>query len=121
VGAVVVSFILSLFLLTRIGTEFAPELEEGAVLVKAFMDPNVSLEEGKRVAMAMEKEVLKFPEVIKAYSTIGRAEKGEAADVNYIETWIILKPQNEWGGRPSARGRSSTTCSEKGSPGCPSP
>jgi len=96
VGAVVLSFILSIFLLTRIGTEFAPELEEGAVLVKAFMDPNVSLEEGKKVAMAMEKEVLKFPEVIKTYSTIGRAEMGEAADVNYIETWIILKPQSEW-------------------------
>jgi len=96
IGAVLLSFVLSLFLLTRIGTEFAPELEEGAVLVKAFMDPNVSLEEGKKVAMAIEKEVLKFPEVIKTYSTIGRAEKGEAADVNYIETWIILKPQDEW-------------------------
>ncbi|HHJ63962.1 MAG TPA: efflux RND transporter permease subunit [Aquifex aeolicus] len=96
IGAVLLSFVLSLFLLTRIGTEFAPELEEGAVLVKAFMDPNVSLEEGKKVAMAIEKEVLKFPEVVKTYSTIGRAEKGEAADVNYIETWIILKPQDEW-------------------------
>ena len=93
---VFVSFVLSLFLLTRIGTEFAPELEEGAVIVKAYLDPNVSLEEGKKVAMAMEREALKFPEVIRTYSTVGRAEKGEAADVNYIETWIILKPQSEW-------------------------
>ncbi len=96
VGMVVVSFFLSLFLLTRIGTEFAPELEEGAVIVKAFLDPNVSLEEGKRIAMAIEREALKFPEVVKAFSTVGRAEKGEAADVNYIETWIILKPPEEW-------------------------
>ncbi len=95
-AGVILSFLLSLFLLTRIGTEFSPELEEGAVIVKAFLDPNVSLEEGKRVATAIEKEALKFPEVIRAYSTIGRAEKGEAADVNYIETWIILKPQSEW-------------------------
>ncbi|WP_457601441.1 efflux RND transporter permease subunit [Hydrogenivirga sp.] len=94
-GAVLL-LISSLFLLTRVGTEFSPELEEGAVIVKAFMDPNVSLEEGKKVAMAMEREALKFPEVTRTYSTIGRAEKGEAADVNYIETWIILKPQSEW-------------------------
>ena len=96
VAGAVLLFAGSLFLLSRVGTEFAPELEEGAVIVKAFMDPNVSLEEGKRVAMAMEKEALKFPEVVRTYSTIGRAEKGEAADVNYIETWIILKPQSEW-------------------------
>ena len=93
---VILSFLLSLLLLTRVGTEFSPELEEGAVIVKAFMDPNVSLEEGKRVAMAIEKEALKFPEVVRTFSTIGRAERGEAADVNYIETWIILKPQSEW-------------------------
>ncbi len=93
---VILSFLLSLLLLTRVGTEFSPELEEGAVIVKAFMDPNVSLEEGKRVAMAIEKEALKFPEVVRTFSTIGRAERGEAVDVNYIETWIILKPQSEW-------------------------
>ncbi|WP_461829286.1 efflux RND transporter permease subunit, partial [Aquifex sp.] len=96
VGATLVAFAGSLFLLTRIGTEFAPELEEGQVLVKAFLDPNVSLEEGIRVATAIEREAMKFPEVIRAFSTVGRAEKGEVADTNYIETWIILKPQDEW-------------------------
>ncbi len=95
-GGVIVSFIASLLLLTRIGTEFAPELEEGASLIKIYLDPNVSLEEGKRVAMAVEKEVKKYPEVVRVFSTVGRAEKGEAAEVNYIETWIILKPPEEW-------------------------
>ena len=98
VGLVLVSFTGSLFLFTKIGTEFTPELEEGAVIVKTLLDPNVSLEEAKRIATAIEKEALKFPEVVKAFSTVGRAEKGEAADVNYIETWILLKPQNEWKG-----------------------
>jgi cobalt-zinc-cadmium resistance protein CzcA len=95
-ACVVLAFAGSLFLLTRIGTEFAPELEEGSVIVKAFLDPNVSIEEAKMVAMAMEREALKFPEVVRTFSTVGRAEKGEVVDVNYIETWIILKPQEEW-------------------------
>ncbi|HIQ31513.1 MAG TPA: efflux RND transporter permease subunit [Aquifex aeolicus] len=93
---VAVAFAGSLFLFTKIGTEFAPELEEGSIIIKAFLDPNVSLEEAKRVANAMEREALKFPEVIKTFSTVGRAEKGEVVDVNYIETWVILKPQEEW-------------------------
>ena len=96
IATVVVAFFFSLFLLTRIGTEFAPELEEGSVIVKVFLDPNVSLEEAKRVATAIEKEALKFPEVVRTFSTVGRAEKGEVVDINYIETWIILKPQSEW-------------------------
>jgi len=95
-AGVILSFVASLLLLTRIGTEFAPELEEGASLIKIYLDPNVSLEEGKRVAMAVEKEVKKYPEVVRVFSTVGRAEKGEAAEVNYIETWIILKPPEEW-------------------------
>ncbi len=95
-AGVVVAFLGSLFLLTRIGTEFAPELEEGSVIVNAFLDPNVSIEEAKRLAMAIEKEALKFPDVVRTFSTVGRAEKGEVVDVNFIETWIILKPQEEW-------------------------
>ncbi len=89
-------FISSLFLLSRVGTEFAPELEEGAVLIETYLDPNVSLEEAKRIATAIEVEAKKFPEVVRAFSNIGRAEKGEPVDVNYIETWIILRPQSEW-------------------------
>jgi len=96
VSLVLVSFVGSLFLFSRIGTEFTPELEEGAVIVKTLLDPNVSLEESEKIATAIEREALKFPEVVKTFSTVGRAEKGEAADVNYIETWILLKPQSEW-------------------------
>ncbi len=90
------SFVFSLFLLTRIGKEFAPPLEEGAVIVKSFLDPNVSLEEAKRVAQIVEETALKYPEVIRTFSNIGRAEVGEPEDVSYIETFIILKPAEEW-------------------------
>ena len=90
------AFTFSIFLLSRIGREFAPTLEEGALLVKSFLDPNVSLEEAKRVANLVEKTALKYPEVIHTFSNIGRAEMGEPEDVSYIETFIILKPPEEW-------------------------
>ncbi len=90
------SFIFSLFLLSRTGKEFAPPLEEGALLVKSFLDPNVSLEEAKRVANLVESTALKYPEVVHTFSNIGRAEVGEPEDVSYIETFIMLKPANQW-------------------------
>jgi cobalt-zinc-cadmium resistance protein CzcA len=93
---VVIVFVFSIWIFTKIGTEFAPTLNEGSVLVKSFLNPNVSLEEAKRVAFLVEETAKQFPEVENAFSNIGRAEKGEPEDVNYIETFIILKPYNQW-------------------------
>ncbi len=95
-GITFISFVFSLFLLSRVGTEFAPQLEEGAVLVKSFLDPNVSLEEAKSVAKLVEETALSYPEVVRTFSNIGRAEVAEPEDVSYIETFIILKPTSEW-------------------------
>lgn len=89
-------FLFSLFLLSRIGTEFAPQLEEGTLLVKSFLNPNVSMEEAKRVARMVEETALEYPEVVRTFSNIGRAEVGEPEDLSYIETFIILKPAEEW-------------------------
>ncbi|MCY0866936.1 MAG: CusA/CzcA family heavy metal efflux RND transporter [Aquificaceae bacterium] len=89
-------FLFSLFLLSRIGTEFAPQLEEGALLVKSFLNPNVSMEEAKRVARMVEETALEYPEVVRTFSNIGRAEVGEPEDLSYIETFIILRPAEEW-------------------------
>jgi cobalt-zinc-cadmium resistance protein CzcA len=96
ISIVLIAFIFSLFLLSRIGSEFAPILDEGAVLVKSFLNPNVSLEESKRVASFVEETAKSFPEVEDAFSNIGRAEKGEPEDVSYIETFITLKPYDQW-------------------------
>lgn len=93
---VVLIFVFSIWLFTKVGTEFAPTLNEGSVLVKSFLNPNVSLEDAKKVASIVEQTANEFPEVENAFSNIGRAEKGEPEDVNYIETFIILKPYDQW-------------------------
>ncbi len=94
--ATIILFAGSLYLFTKIGTEFTPELDEGAVLVETYLDPNISLDESKKVAKFIEDKAKEFDVVKSAFTTIGRAEKGEVQDVNYMETWIILKPYKEW-------------------------
>ncbi len=86
----------SLYLFTKIGTEFTPELDEGAVLIETYLDPNISLDESKKVAKYIENKAKEFNVVKNVFTTIGRAEKGEVQDVNYMETWILLKPYKEW-------------------------
>ncbi|ADC89408.1 heavy metal efflux pump, CzcA family [Thermocrinis albus DSM 14484] len=91
IAAAGIAFVMALLLQARIGREFAPPLEEGALLVKSFLNPNVSLQEAKRVASLVETTALKLPEVERAYSNIGRADVGDPEDVSYMETFIILK------------------------------
>lgn len=95
-ASVVMLFIFSVYLLTRIGTEFAPTLDEGASLVKTYLSPNVTKEESKQVASFVEKTAKSFPEVKDAFTMVGRSEKADPEDLNYMETFIILKPYNEW-------------------------
>ncbi|NPA13168.1 MAG: efflux RND transporter permease subunit [Aquificae bacterium] len=86
----------SLYLLSKVGTEFTPELDEGAVLLEVYLDTNISREEAKKVANIIEERAKSFEEVVNAFTTIGRAEKGEVTDVSYMEVWILLKPYKEW-------------------------
>ena len=100
--SVVVSIALALFLgslvlFTTLGTEFVPELEEGTINVRVTLAPSSSLKTALKVAMALEKQVMSFPEVLYASSRIGRAEiGGDPEPVSNVEIFIGLKPVSEW-------------------------
>jgi cobalt-zinc-cadmium resistance protein CzcA len=74
-----------------------PQLQEGAIMFRVTGIPSTSLEESIRVSKVMDAELRKrYPQVKTVLATIGRAEKGETADVNYMEVLLDLKPQDEW-------------------------
>lgn len=81
----------------QIGTEFAPELEEGTINLRVTLAPSSSLETALSVAPILEEKLMAFPEVTYALSRIGRAEiGGDPEPVNNIEIYIGLKPVSEW-------------------------
>ena len=91
------------FLVSQIGTEFVPELEEGTINLRATLAPSSSLETALSVAPILEEKLMAFPEVEYTLSRIGRAEiGGDPEPVNNIEIYIGLKPVSEW---TSARDR----------------
>jgi cobalt-zinc-cadmium resistance protein CzcA len=96
-------FLGSLALFPFLGKEFMPNLEEQSIMFRVTSIPSTSLEESIAVSLRIEEALKAFPQVKHTLAMIGRAEKGETADVNYMEILADLKPRDEWPERMSYR------------------
>jgi len=97
IGAALALLLGALALFPFLGKEFMPTLQEDAIMFRVVGIPSTSLDESIRVANVMDAALRKqFPQVKAVLATIGRAEKGETADVNYMEVLLDMKPQDEW-------------------------
>ena len=80
-----------------LGKEFIPTLNEGTLLVRATMAPSIALTEATATIQRVEREFMKFPEVIQVVSRIGRGEIGAHSDpVNNSEIFVDLLPPDLW-------------------------
>ncbi|MCW5620927.1 MAG: efflux RND transporter permease subunit [Burkholderiales bacterium] len=89
--------IASLALFPLLGKEFMPQLQEGSIMWRVTSIPSTSLNESIRVSERIAHALKAFPEVNTTLAMIGRAEKGETADANYMEIYTELKPAGQWG------------------------
>ncbi len=95
-GAIVV-LVAALSVFPFLGKEFMPDLQEGSIMFRVTGIPSTSLEESIGVSKKFDAVLKKeFPQVQSILATIGRAEKGETADVNYMEVLVNVKPAEEW-------------------------
>ena len=94
VGAVVLLFVVCLFLFADMGRSFLPEFNEKALTISAVSRPGVSLEESNMLGAAIERELLQIPEVESTARRTGRGEldehsqtsNGAEIDVNFTLT-----------------------------------
>ncbi len=96
VVSAIVALVASLALFPFLGKEFMPQLQEGSIMWRVTGIPSTSLNESIRTSNAISAAFKQFPEVETTLAMIGRAEKGETADVNYMEIYTALKPEEEW-------------------------
>lgn len=81
----------------RLGSEFMPPLNEGAILYMPTALPGMSVTEATRVLQEMDRELKAFPEVESVFGKMGRAETPtDPAPIGMAETTIVLKPRSEW-------------------------
>jgi len=86
----------ALALFPLLGKEFMPQLQEGSIMWRVVSIPSTSLEQSIDISKDVSKVLTAFPEVKTTVAMIGRAEKGETADVNYMEIYTELNPHDEW-------------------------
>ena len=84
-------------LASRMGAEFVPRLDEGALAIQILRLPSVSLEESVEGATRFEKVLKDFPEVITVVSKTGRAEIAtDPMGVELSDCIVMLKPPAQW-------------------------
>lgn len=83
--------------LSRVGTEFLPELDEGDMVIFVEMPASIAMEKGQDILLDIRKRLLAFPEVLETLSEHGRPEDGtDNEGVNMSETVVRLKPLDQW-------------------------
>ena len=90
---------VSLLLIPRIGAEFMPQLDEGALWVRATMPYTISFEEASKVTPKVRDVLRSFPEVTTVASELGRPDDGtDSTGFFNVEFYVGLKPYSQWTG-----------------------
>jgi cobalt-zinc-cadmium resistance protein CzcA len=99
-----ISFLISLLILSFclfstkwLGTEFLPQLNEGALWVEAKLPMSSSLNETVSTVTTLRNELMQFPEVNGVLSQTGRSNDGtDPSGFYYVQMQVNLKPKEEW-------------------------
>jgi heavy metal efflux system protein len=94
--ATLVITIPALWLATQLGSDFMPELDEGAVLMQTSLPAEAALDEVDRLNHRVEDVLRSFPEVEDVVRRTGRAERTEDPMPHTLsDVLIVLKPERE--------------------------
>lgn len=97
IGINIVALTVGIIMMTRLGSEFMPPLDEGSLLFMPVTLPDVSNSEAKRLLQVQDKIIRTVPEVSHVLGKAGRANTAtDNSPISMIETIILLKPKNEW-------------------------
>jgi len=89
----------AVLLATRLGAEFMPHLDEGALWVRATMPATISLDESARLVPEIRDILHSFPEVTDVASEHGRPDDGsDATGFFNAEFFVGLTPYRTWAG-----------------------
>ncbi|MDH3401378.1 MAG: CusA/CzcA family heavy metal efflux RND transporter, partial [Chromatiales bacterium] len=94
-GALVL--VVTLYPVSRLGTEFMPDLDEGDLLYMPTTYPGLSAGKAQQLLQQTDRLIRTVPEVTRVFGKVGRAETAtDPAPMTMIETTIQLKPRDQW-------------------------
>ena len=88
---------LTVVLMSAVGREFMPELEEGNLWIRGEMAVNIALPESAGVVREARAIMQHYPEVATIVSQLGRPDDGtDTSGFNNMEFFVPLLPQKQW-------------------------
>ena len=97
IGINLIALAIGIVMMTHLGSEFMPPLDEGSLLFMPVTLPDVSNSEAKRLLQVQDKLITSVPEVAHVMGKAGRANTAtDNSPISMIETIILLKPKSEW-------------------------
>lgn len=82
---------------TKLGSEFAPNLDEGDIAMHALRIPGTSLSQAISLQETLEDKIKQMPEVERVFAKIGTADVAtDAVPPSVADNFIILKPREQW-------------------------
>ncbi|MGU3521942.1 efflux RND transporter permease subunit [Enterobacteriaceae bacterium C23F] len=88
---------LTVWPLSKLGSEFMPPLDEGDLLYMPSTLPGISVREASRLLQQTDRLIKTVPEVESVFGKAGRADSAtDPAPLTMLETTIHFKPRDQW-------------------------
>ncbi|MGB4247815.1 MAG: CusA/CzcA family heavy metal efflux RND transporter [Pseudohongiellaceae bacterium] len=88
---------VSAWLVTTLGSEFVPQLNEGDFTVQALRTTGTGLDQSVAMQEMLETRIADFPQVDRVFARIGTPEVAtDPMPPSIADTFVILKPTEEW-------------------------
>ena len=89
--------LLTLYPMSRLGSEFMPPLDEGDLLYMPSAFPGISAGKAAELLQQTDRLIKTVPEVASVFGKAGRAESAsDPAPLEMFETTIQFKPREQW-------------------------
>ncbi|SEQ75660.1 cobalt-zinc-cadmium resistance protein CzcA [Solimonas aquatica] len=85
------------WLITRLGAEFIPNLDEGDVIIQPTRAAGIGIEQALRTQKLVNTELLKVPEVKTVFARTGTNEAAtDPMSPGETDTFVMLKERSDW-------------------------
>ena len=89
--------VIGFYPVNKMGSEFIPPLDEGDLMYMPTTYPGISIGKARELLQQTDKLIATVPEVLIVFGKVGRAETAtDPAPLTMIETFIQLKPKDQW-------------------------
>ncbi len=97
IAAAILMVLFTIPVYKKLGSEFMPPLNEGAILYMPITLPGISITEAGKYLQIQDKLLRQFPQIQTVYGKIGKSDTAtDPAPLSMVETTIVLQPEDQW-------------------------